>query len=72
VTATSLDLGRFDNQLVSQTVKADQNGVAAVSFSPGSGTIADVHIVISSPMSSGSVTYVVNVKPAQPKIPTKG
>jgi hypothetical protein len=72
ITATSFDLGRFSNQLVSQTVIADHNGIAAVSFSPGSGTISDVHIVIGSPMSSGSVTYVVTVTQATPTTPGHG
>lgn len=61
VTFTSFDLGRFSNQLVSQTVLADAHGVAATMFSAGPGTIDGVHVLAGSPMASGQVRFDIHV-----------
>jgi hypothetical protein len=61
VTFTSFDCGQFDNQLTSQTVVADEQGIAQVNFHGVSGTIQDVKILAGSPVSSGQIRFVVNV-----------
>jgi hypothetical protein len=61
VTFTSFDLGRFSNQLTSMTVEANEVGVAEVEFIGAPGTINEVNILASSPMTSGQVKYIVNV-----------
>lgn len=60
-TFTSFDLGRFRNQLASQTVIADAQGVAAVAWTAGPGTIDAVRILAGSPVASGQVTFDVQV-----------
>ena len=61
VTWTSWDLGQFTNKLTSITVEADENGWAETQFSATPGTIADVHILCASPVTSGQVRYTISV-----------
>lgn len=61
VTFTSLDLGMFENQLTSITVKADADGLARASFVGTTGTIDDVDILAGSPVTSGNVRFIVHV-----------
>lgn len=61
VTWTSFDAGRFSNSLTSITVAADDRGVAETTFTGGSGTIDQVNILASCPVTSGQVTYHVTV-----------
>jgi len=61
VTFISFDLGRFSNQLTSMTVEANEVGVAEVEFLGAPGTINEVNILASSPMTSGQIKYIVNV-----------
>ena len=63
-TFTSFDLGKFQNDLATQTVVADQNGVASVAFRAGPGTIDAVHVLAGSPQASGQVTFTITVQPA--------
>jgi hypothetical protein len=58
----SFNLGSFSNQLTSQTVLADDSGVAKAEFTATGGTIEDVRILAASPMTSGQVTFTVNVQ----------
>ncbi len=62
VTMTSFQLGYFENQLTSITVKADDKGVARAIYTAGGGTIDDVQIMAASPMTTGQVKFTVNVK----------
>ncbi len=61
VTFTSFDLGAFDNQLTSQTVKADETGLAKATFIGTGGTRGEVKILAASPLSSGQVQFLVQV-----------
>ncbi len=61
VTFTSFDLGAFDNQLTSQTVKADEKGLAKATFIGTGGTRGEVKILAASPLSSGQVQFLVQV-----------
>lgn len=61
VTFTSLDLGAFENQLTSITVKANAQGLAEAQFTGTPGTIENVHILAASPMASGQARFTVNV-----------
>ena len=62
VTFTSFDLGRFENELNSITVKANQEGFAQAEFLASKGTIAKVNILASCPVTSGQVKFVVDVR----------
>lgn len=62
VTFTSFNLGHFENQLTSTTVRAAESGEARALFTAAKGTIDDIRILASSPVTSGQVTFVVNVK----------
>ena len=62
VTFTSFDLGAFENQLTSITVKAGSNGIAETEFIATPGTIADVKILAASPTSSGRIKFIVNIQ----------
>jgi hypothetical protein len=62
VTFTSFDLGAFENDLNSITVRADERGRARVKFTATPGTISDINILAASPVTSGQVKYVVNVR----------
>lgn len=63
VTFTSMDMGRFGNQLTSQTVAADKLGIASVHFIGSTGTLYDADIQAASPVASGTVRWVVHIKP---------
>ena len=62
VTLTSFDLGSFDNELTSITVKANDDGVAQAKFTATGGTIHEVKILAASPMATGQVKFTVNVQ----------
>lgn len=66
VTFTSFQLGTFDNQLTSITVRADDQGVAQANYTASGGTIDDVQILAAGPRTSGQVQFLVNVRLAQP------
>jgi hypothetical protein len=61
-TFTSFDLGHFQNQLTSVSVAANDQGVAEVDFFGAPGTINEVKILASSPVTSGQIRFIVNVK----------
>jgi hypothetical protein len=61
-TFTSFDLGHFHNQLTSVTVAANEQGVAEADFYGAPGTINEVKILASSPITSGQIRFIVNVK----------
>lgn len=61
VTFTSFDMGAFGNQLTSQTVAADDHGRARVQYTAVSGTVALAAIQASSPLTSGYVSFTVEV-----------
>jgi hypothetical protein len=63
VTYTSFDLGRFqENQLTSITVAADAQGVAKVHFVGSPGTIGEVSVLASCPVTSGQVRFLVQIE----------
>jgi len=62
VSFTTFDCGQFENQLGAITVKADKDGVAEAKFTTTGGTIEDMHILAASPMASGQVRFIINVK----------
>lgn len=62
VTFTSFDLGRFENQLTTMTVVANEQGVAEANFQGPPGTIDDVAIMAASPVMSGQVRLTVHIK----------
>ena len=67
VTFSSFKLGHFENQLTSTTVRANESGEARVLFTAAKGTIDNVEILAASPVTSGQVRFIVNVKlPAVP------
>lgn len=66
VTFTSFDLGHFENQLTSTTVRANDSGEAVVRYTAASGTIDQVEILAASPLNSGQARFVVNVKLPKP------
>lgn len=61
VTFTSFDLGAFQNQLTTVTVKANEDGLAQATFTGTPGTIGAVNILAGSPMTSGQLKFQVNV-----------
>jgi len=61
VTFSSFDLGAFSNQLTTMTVEASSDGVAEAEFFATTGTIANVNILASSPVTSGQVKFVVDI-----------
>lgn len=66
ITFTSTDLGAFaENKLNSITVRADEKGVATVTFVATPGTLNDVNILAGSPLSSGQARFKVDVEQAQ-------
>ena len=68
VTFTSTDLGAFDeSKLSSVTVRADDKGVAMVTFVATPGTLNDVNILAGSPLASGQARFKVDVEQAQPR-----
>jgi len=67
VTFTSFDLGAFENELPSITVRADRRGVAEARFRGTPGTYDRVNILAASPMTSGRVRFCVYVElPPEP------
>jgi hypothetical protein len=61
LTFTSLDRGLFQNGLTSISVQADASGVASASFTATAGTVADVRIIVASPMASGRGRWVISI-----------
>lgn len=61
VTFTSFDMGKFQNELTSITVEANESGIAETKFYGAAGTIEEVKILASSPMTSGQIQFLVNV-----------
>ena len=62
VTFTSMGLGQFENELSSQTVVADEEGIATITFTASTGTKDEVSILAASPVVSGQVRFVVSVQ----------
>ena len=60
-TFTSFDLGAFENQFPSITVEANRAGIAATKFTGTPGTVNNVDILASSPMTSGRLRFIVRV-----------
>ena len=61
VSFTAFDGGAFDNLLTSITVRADDKGVAKVTFTGTTGVINDVNILAASPLTSGQIKYIANI-----------
>lgn len=61
VTFTSTDLGIFANQLTSITADTGEDGIATVRMLGTPGTIADVHVIVASPVTSGQLRMIVHV-----------
>ena len=62
VSFTSFDMGTFsESQLNCVTVRADQEGLAAVTFVATPGTVNDCNILAGSPMASGQARFVVEI-----------
>jgi len=66
VTFTSFNLGHFENQLTSITVKADAEGKAAARYTAAKGTVNDVSILAASPMTSAQAEFRLLVKLPKP------
>ena len=63
VTFTSTDMGAFaENKLNSVTVRADDQGVAKVTFVAASGALNDVNIMVGSPLASGQAQFKVDIE----------
>lgn len=62
VTFTSFDLGKLGNGLTSQTVLANDKGIAEVEFFGTPGTYSDVNILAGSPLLTEQVKFVVFVE----------
>ena len=63
VSFTAFDLGTFkENGLNSITVQANKDGEASVTFIGGGTAVNDCRILAGSPLASGQVKFVVNVK----------
>ena len=60
--ATSLDLGKLGNGLTHQTVLTGNDGVAKFEFFGVEGTINDSKILVSSPVTSGVLKFVVHTE----------
>ena len=54
-------VGVLDNQLTTQTIAADENGIARTTFTATKGTKGLVDIVAASPLHSGQLRYRVHV-----------
>ncbi len=67
VTFTSFNLGHFDNQLTSITIKADAEGRAAVRYTAAKGTVNDVSVLAASPMTSAQAEFRVLVRLPRPE-----
>ncbi len=62
VTFHSTRLGRFENRLSTQTVRADEQGIAEVQFTATPGTQGDIDVLAASPTSSYQARFVVHVQ----------
>jgi hypothetical protein len=63
VTFTSTDMGAFaENKLNSVSVRADDAGVAKVTFVAAPGALNDVNIMAGSPMASGQALFKVDIE----------
>lgn len=63
VSIHSADLGQFkESGLTYATVLADAGGIATFTFKGVEGTFSDSHIVVSSPVTSGRLKFIVNTK----------
>lgn len=69
VTFHSARLGQFENKLSTQTVRADDQGIAEVQFTATPGTRGDIDVLAASPTSSHQARFVVHVE--LPKGPPK-
>jgi len=58
---TEMDLGTFSNGLTAITVRADEEGVAKATYTASGGVIADVSVLVGSPLASGQVSFFVFV-----------
>ena len=58
----STDLGSFENQLVSMTNEAGPDGVAVAHFTATAGVAGRVQVSAGSPMCSGQVRFIIEVK----------
>jgi len=61
VSYTTMDLGTFSNGLTAITVRADEEGVAKATYTASGGVIADVSVLVGSPLASGQVSFFVFV-----------
>ncbi|MBI3828861.1 MAG: hypothetical protein HY291_05060 [Planctomycetes bacterium] len=66
VSFTSFDLGTFaESKLNCVTVRADKDGVAAVTFVATPGALNDCNILAGSPLASGQAKFVVEIGEAE-------
>jgi hypothetical protein len=70
VTFKSFDLGRFENELTTISVRADGEGVAEVEFFGSPGTYSSVNILAGSPLTTGQAKFVVSVEVPRPTAST--
>jgi hypothetical protein len=56
------NLGSFENKLTAITVVADENGDASTTFLASGGTIHEVNVLASSPVTSGQLRFIVSVR----------
>lgn len=56
------NLGSFENKLTAITVVADENGDASTAFLASGGTIHEVNVLASSPVTSGQLRFIVSVR----------
>ena len=61
-------VGEFQNRLTTQTVVADENGIAKATYKAGPGTLGVTDVMAASPVHSGQLRYVLNI--ALPKTNT--
>lgn len=66
VTFKSFDLGRFENELTTISVRANEEGVAEVEFFGSPGTYNNVNILAGSPLTTGQAKFVVFVEVPRP------
>lgn len=56
------NLGNFENKLTAITVVANENGDATTTFLASGGTIHEVNVLASSPVTSGQLRFIVSVR----------
>lgn len=56
------NLGNFENKLTAITVVANENGDASTTFLASGGTIHEVNVLASSPVTSGQLRFIVSVR----------